>query len=125
LLQITGEIKMSQATITTAIVQPISIHESKECFKLSVQVIGIQRRCRKSERHLFHLGHVPYNDGHYDIEAIKNKVRDMLELNMKQICSVVRIHLDHVIIKNEGDFTSTLWEPFSDKNVRFDVNFNL
>ena len=115
---------MNQATVSTSIVQPSqSLFESKECFKLSVQVMGIKKRCRKSERHFFHLGHMPYNSGNYDANEVKDKVRNALDLNMKQVTSMVRIHLDHVIIKNEGTYTVTQWEPFSKLNVQFDTNF--
>lgn len=119
---------MSQATISTSIVQPTkseSTNDIQILFKLSIQVIGIKKRCRKSERHFFQLGHIPYNDGQFDKSEVSDKARAFIDTNMKQINSIVRVSLDHVIIKKEGNFTSTQWQPFSDKNVNFDLNITL
>jgi hypothetical protein len=116
---------MTLATISTSIVQPTkseSTNDTQVLFKLSIQVIGIKKRCRKSERHFFQLGHIPYNEGNYDHEAMKQKARDFLSTNMKEVKSVVRLNLDHVVIKNEGNFTVTQWEPFSKLNKSFDFS---
>jgi hypothetical protein len=116
---------MNQATISTSIVQPTkseSVNDIQVLFKLSLQVIGIKKRCRKSERHFFQLGHIPYNEGEYDHEAMKLLARDFLNTNMKEVHSIVRFSLDHVIIKNEGNFTATQWEPFSKLNKSFDFS---
>lgn len=122
---------MPQATIINSITTP-SKTEDKELntstvtFKLSVQVIGIKKRCRKSERHFFQLGHIPYNNGEYDQDAITAKVIDFLKTNMKEIHSITRVSLDHVItiIENEG-YTIVKWQPFSKLNKSFDVNISL
>lgn len=115
---------MNQATISTSIVQPSKSNETdtEVLFKVSIQVIGIKKRCRKSERHFFQLGHIPYNNGEVDHEAMKQKARDFLDTNMKEINSIVRLSLDHVVIKNEGDFTVTEWQPFSKLNKSFDFS---
>jgi len=114
----------NQATISTSIVQPSKSDETTldqvEKFKLSIQLIGIKRRCRKSERHFFHFGHRPYNNGGYDRNEIEQFVSDWIATNMKAVNSQVRVSLDHVIIKNEGNFTVTQWEPFSKLNKQFD-----
>jgi hypothetical protein len=103
-------------------VNPIeSNNPQNEFFKISFQVRGIKKRCRKSDRHFIQLGSIPYNQGEYNKEDIISKVRDSLAVNIKEVHSIVRIHLDHVIIKNEGTFTSTQWEPFSDKNIVFEI----
>ncbi len=121
---------MNQATIDTSIVQPSKSNDNdlstfKVLFKISIQVIGIKKRCRKSERHFFQLGHMPYNDGQFDKSEVSDKVKAFLQANMKEVHSLTRVSLDHVIIKNEGNFTVTQWEPFSSKNVRFDLNIIL
>jgi hypothetical protein len=141
---------MSQATITTSIVSPSkcdnTIEQCKtsclsneariiaspisdlretpmvERFKISIQVIGIKKRCRKCEPHFFQVSSMPYNDGKYDESVINDVVRDFVATNMKQTVSVIRICLDHVKVNNARGFTSTLWEPFSDKNVRYDIS---
>ena len=119
------------ANVSTSIVQPSKSNDNdtelneKILFKISLQVIGIKKRCRKSERHFFQLGHIPYNEGQFDQSAISDKVRAFIETNMKQVNSIVRVSLDHVIIKKEGHFTVTQWQPFSDKNVNFDLNITL
>lgn len=121
---------MTLATVNASIVQPSKSNDnelstSQVLFKISIQVIGIKKRCRKSERHFFQLGSIPYNNGEYDQSAINDKVRDFLSTNMKQINSLTRVSLDHTIVTKEEVFTSTVWEPFSDKNVRFDLNIIL
>lgn len=115
---------MTLATINTTVTTPSKSNDTdtQVLFKVSIQVIGIKKRCRKSERHFFQLGHIPYNDGNYDHEAMKQKARDFLDTNMKEINSVVRLSLDHVVIKNEGNFTVTQWEPFSKLNKSFDFS---
>jgi hypothetical protein len=70
---------------------------------------------------MFQLGSIEYNNGEYNKEGVISLVRDFVDVNMKEVNSIVRIHLDHVKQSNERGFTSTLWEPFSDKNVRFDI----
>ena len=115
---------MTLATINTSIVSPISdLRDSPpiERFKISIQVIGIKKRCRKNERHMFQLGSIEYNGGEYNKESVISLVRDFVDVNMKEVNSIVRIHLDHVKQSNERGFTSTLWVPFSDKHVRFDI----
>lgn len=121
---------MTLATVNASIVQPSKSNDndlstSNVFFKISIQVIGVKKRCRKSERHFFQLGNIPYNNGEYDQSAINNKVRDFLVTNMKSINSLTRVHLDHVVITKEEVFTSTVWEPFSKLNKSFDLNIIL
>jgi hypothetical protein len=114
---------MNQATVSTSIVQPTkseSTNDVKILYRISVQLIGIKKRCRKSDRHFFHFGHMPFGDVNYD--DVKQKVRDFVYTNMKQVNSQVRVHLDYVVIKNEGTYTVTQWEPFDAKNIRFDFS---
>lgn len=115
---------MTSAIITNSITVPSNSNETNldqvEKFKLSIQLIGIKKRCRKSERHFFHFGHRPYNNGEYDRKEIEQFVSDWIATNMKEVRSQVRVCLDHVIIKNEGNFTVTQWEPFSKLNKQFD-----
>ena len=121
---------MTQATITNSITAPSKTDENwldthSVTFKLSIQVIGIKKRCRKSERHFFQLGNIPYNDGEYDQEAVTAKVKDFLQTNMKEVHSITRVSLDHVITTHERGFTCQQWEPFSKLNKSFDVNLSL
>jgi hypothetical protein len=119
---------MNQATINTSIVQPSKsseIETSQVLFKISIQVIGIKKRCRKSERHFFQLGHMLYNDGQFDKSSINDKVRAFIETNMKQVNSLTRVSLDHTIVTQDKFCTLTTWQPFSDKDVRFDLNIVL
>lgn len=117
---------MTLATINTLIVSPISdLRESPtiEKFKISIQVIGIKKRCRKNDKHRFQLGSIDYNNGSYDRDAIDSLVRAFIDTNMKDVNSMVRVSLSHVKVKNEGGFTSTLWEPFSDKNLDYNLPY--
>ena len=121
---------MTQATITNSITTPSKTYEKElnapsVTFKLSIQVIGIKKRCRKSERHFFQLGHIPYNNGEYDQEAITAKVKDFLQTNMKEVHSITRVSLDHVITNHDRGFTCQQWEPFSNLNKSFDLNIVL
>jgi hypothetical protein len=129
---------MNSATITASITSPMSdadletmvkrgeeIQKMNETnkFKISIELIGIKKRCRKSERHSFQLGHVAYNNGTYCPDILKDQIRGFLDTNMKEVYSDVRVHLDHIFISNEGGFTTIEWEPFSDKNKRFNFNY--
>ena len=116
---------MSQAIVNTTIVQPTKSEDAipQVLFKILVQVRGVKKRCRKSEVHNLHLGSIPYNDGSFDLEAVTQTARSAVATNMKEVHSVCRIHLDHVIVTKEGGFTSTQWQPFSELNKRFDFNF--
>lgn len=117
---------MNQAKITASITSPTSESDySPEVikFKIAIEVIGIKKRCRKSERHFFQVSSIPYNDGKYDETAINQLVRDFLDVNMKEVNSQVRVNLDHVKIRSEGLFISTLWEPFSSLNVRYNIQY--
>lgn len=116
----------STATIAASITQPSTNFETApiEKFRISIQLIGIKRRCRKSERHFFHFGHMPYvNNGEYDQEQLKSQVIAWIQTNMKEVHSQVRVCLDHVIISSERGFTTTQWEPLSKLNTRFDFNY--
>ena len=93
----------------------------KEFFKLSVSLIGVKKRCRKSEHHVLRGDYLPYNDGNYNKEEIEEMAKKLLSDNMKSINSVVIVNLDHV---EQGDFMQT-WEPFSKKNVRFELKSSL
>ena len=121
---------MNQATINTSITAPSKsndkdVETSQVLFKISIQVIGIKKRCRKSERHFFQLGSIPYNDGQFDKSETSDKVKAFIETNMKSVNSLTRVSLDHTVITKDEFCTQTTWEPFSDKNVRFDLNIIL
>lgn len=90
---------------------------TKEFFKISVAVTGVKKRCRKSEFHVFRGGYIPYNEGSFDREAVEAVARGLVDSNMKQVNSRVMIHLDRI---EKGDFMER-WEPFSNKNVKFEL----
>lgn len=90
---------------------------TKELFKISVSVTGVKKRCRKSEFHLLKGGYIPYNEGTFDREAIEAVARGLVETNMKQVNGKIIIVLNH--IKREEHFER--WEPFSDKNVKWQL----
>ena len=90
---------------------------TKELFKISVSVTGIKKRCRKSEFHVLRGGYIPYNGGSFDREAIEAVARGLIETNIKQLNSRVIIHLDRI---EQDDFLER-WEPFSDKNVKWEL----
>jgi len=94
---------------------------SKELFKLSVSVRGVKKRCRKSDHHILQGGYMPYNGGNFDQAKIEDVVRGIVETNMKQVDGKIYIHLDHI---KQGDFMQ-IWEPFSNKNVRFELKTSL
>ena len=120
---------MNPATITTSIVQPtkleVSIKDNTVFFEISLQVVGVKRRCRKVERHFFTLGYIPYNNGSFNQSEIEDKVRAFLETNMKQVNSMTRVSLYHTVITKDEFCTQTTWQPYSDKNVNFHLNIIL
>lgn len=89
-------------------------------FKITLSVYGVKKRCRKSEGHNFHLGHIDYNEGVFNKEEILDKARAAIETNMKS-CVKAAVTLNYVEIKKEEHFTSTLWQPFDDRHVKFNV----
>jgi hypothetical protein len=97
---------------------------SIEKFKITITLIGIKKRCRKSERHSFNLGYIDYNNGNFDRESIETLVRGYVDTNVKQVDSMIRVHLDHVTIHSEEGFNHIEWQVFSDKHVRFDIPFH-
>lgn len=94
---------------------------TKELFKLSVSLIGVKKRCRKSERHLLSGGYMPYNDGNYDQNEVETMAKKLISDNMKQVDSKIIVNLNHI---KQGDFVQT-WEPFSKKNVAFELKSSL
>lgn len=68
----------------------------EQFYKLSVSVIGIKKRCRKSEFHLLHGGYIPYNEGIIDREAIETVAKGLIETNMKQVGKETFVILNHV-----------------------------
>lgn len=104
---------MNAVNLTTTVNEVESTNESINYYKLSYNLLGIKKRCRKSERHFFHLGKV---DLDYDHNEIINKVRSHIETNIKEVNSLIDIHLDFITSTNDGFFEQ--WMPFSDKNIK-------
>lgn len=87
-----------------------------EVFSLSLQYVGINKRCRKNERHFTGFFEIPYNDGKYDSKEIHKLAHDYILSNVKELNSDVIVILNHMIKSKEEIFNVTQWEPFSDKN---------
>lgn len=116
---------MSNAVISNSITKldsESSDNTKTETFKISIQLIGIKKRCRKSERHFFQLGRIPYNNGEFNREEVEQLVRDFVATNVKELRSIVRVSLDHVISGKDGLFHIEQWEPFSKLNKTFDMS---
>jgi hypothetical protein len=126
---------MSQATVTTSIVQPTKSESTndievlfketaaptQEKFKISIRICGIKKRCRKIEQQFFTVSYVDYNNGNYDQDAIRQLVIDFVATNVKSVCSHCIVSLDHVVQSFNGRFNCETWLPFSDKHKRFDI----
>ena len=93
------------------------MEKTKELFKISVSMYGVKNRCRKSEFHRLRGGYIDYNEGTFDRESVEAVARGLIESNMKQVNSKIVISLDHV--KRDEHFER--WEPFSDKNVKWNL----
>lgn len=93
----------------------------EELFKITVSVIGVKKRCRKVDSHLLRLGYKPYNEGNFNKDELIELARASVETNIKQVTGKIMVHLDHI---KRGDFMEQ-WEPFSDKNIRFEVKSSL
>lgn len=93
------------------------INESINYYELSYQVMGIKKRCRKSDRHFFHLGKV---DLDFDKSHVESVIRSHVQENMKTVSSMVRIHLDYITTSQDGFFEQ--WQPFSGKNIAFNLS---
>jgi hypothetical protein len=96
----------------------------KEYFKVYVYFRGIKKRCRKIESHSMFIDYQPYNNGTYDYDALIAKVTGFLQTNVKHIDKTyyASITLDYVQETFDGFMTSQLWQPFSDKNIKVQIN---
>ena len=97
---------------------------TKEYFKVYVYFRGIKKRCRKVESHSMFIDYQPYNNGTYDHDALIAKVTGFLQTNVKHIDKTyyASITLDYVQETFDGFVTSQLWQPFSDKNLKIQIN---
>lgn len=88
-----------------------------EVFSLSIQYVGINKRCRNNERH-FKSGfiEIPYNQGNYDVKEIHKLSHDYILSNVKELNSDVIVTLNHFTRSNEERFTVTQWEVFGKTN---------
>jgi len=97
------------------------LDEKQKLFKISINVVGIKKRCRKVERHFLRAGYVPYNDGEFNKEELEQKVKDVVSSNMKTVTSDIIISLDFVELSVERGYSSELWQPFSKLNKSWKV----
>lgn len=97
------------------------MENKRELFKISVSTHGIKKKCRKSDFHFFKAGHIPYNEGTFNKDEIEAVARGIIESNMKEVKAKIMIHLDH--ITQDENFEQ--WEPFSNKNVRWELKSSL
>ena len=93
----------------------------EQFFRIGISVDGIKKRCRKSDRHYFHAGYIPYNNGDFNKEEIENLAKGLVETNMKTLKSKVYVILNHVKVDNGIE----TWEMFGKTNVRFELNSSL
>ena len=91
--------------------------ETQEFFKVKIIVPGIKKRCRKAEKHLLKAGYLPYNGGIFNQDEIEQVARGLIETNIKQVMGKIFVSLDYVT----RDEHFERWEPFSDKNIRFEL----
>lgn len=114
---------MSLATITASITSPSIETEdpTQEKFKICIRICAIKKRCRKIEQHFFTVSYVDYNNGIFDQDAIRQVVIDFVASNVKTVCSHCIVSLDHVEQSFNGRFNCEKWQPFSDKNKRFEI----
>jgi len=127
----------TQLTASTMVNPPISLTTTvnplpdikdpittKEYFKVYVYFRGIKKRCRKVETHSMFIDYQPYNNGTYDRNALIAKVTGFLQTNVKHIDKTyyASITLDYVQEKFDGFITSQLWQPFSDKNLKIQID---
>jgi len=94
---------------------------TQEKFKISIQICGIKKRCRKNDRHFFSISYVDYNNGAYNQDAIRELVLSFVNTNLKLVTSHCVVSLDHVEQSFNGRFNCEKWLPFSDKNKRFEI----
>lgn len=89
-----------------------------EIFLLSIHYLGINKRCRKSERHYkSYIKEIPFNNGEYTKEEILEIAKQWMNANVKQIDSYyVRVFLNYVVKSSEGSFSIQQWEPLSKLN---------
>ena len=87
-------------------------------YALSISVRGVKKRCRKSDLHHFHVGAVSLD---FDRKELESKVYDLIFLNMKSISSMIYVTLNYTVEKKERDITCRQFEPFSDKNIKFQL----
>ena len=82
-------------------------------YRLGVFAVGTKKRCRKVDRHLFHIGHINLD---YDEQAAIELAKNTLIKNMRDTRSA-EIHLDLIEIKDD----SLLWQPFDDTHKRINL----
>lgn len=108
---------MNAINLNTTVLEVEQTPESTHYYKLSYNLKGIKKRCRKSELHFFHLGRVDLN---YDHNQIIETVRASIDTNIKEVYSMVNIHLDFITSTAEG---FEQWMPFSDKNIKINYQY--
>lgn len=94
---------------------------TKELFKISVSLRGVKKNCRKTDFHVLKGGYIDYNAGDFNQDAIDAIASGLVNSNIKRIHSDITVHLDYV---QQGEIMQT-WQPFSDKNVRFELKTSL
>jgi hypothetical protein len=113
---------MITATITNnSLLTQETEEPTQEKFKISIRICGIKKRCRKIEQHFFTISSIDYNNGIYDQDAIRQLVIDYVAINVKTVCSHCIVNLDHVEQSFNGRFNCEQWQPFSDKNRKFEI----
>lgn len=91
-----------------------------ECY---AYVTGKKKRARTIKQHQIEVGQFDIACG---LDEIKDKARQRVKETMKTLHSNhVTVSMNYVIIKDNGGWTSTTWEPFSDKNKKIGLEVEL
>ena len=89
-------------------------------FEVGVRVIGVKKRCRKSESHFFTVTRIPY-DENATLDQVQDVVRAFLETNMKSIEGKPRVSFSRAEI---GEHFRTM-ELFDKRNKQFILESSL
>lgn len=86
-------------------------------YKPSIYAVGVKRRCRKNEGHVFHLESIPFkNYDANDLEAIKIQAMAKVEENMKSFSKV-----NLTLYKETHKGCVTMWSPFDEGNIKVSI----
>lgn len=95
--------------------------EPRQELKVYITVVGVKKRCRKSERHHITVGNFPLD---VDRAATKEQGIAKLRETMKSFHRAF-IHFDYVTIRADHGFTTEEWRPFDTRHVVEELNITV